>query len=1149
MNIGKKKIFSSFLILGIVGILLLINGRVTHGAVSNVGFTVSPATPNYMMDFGEVETCVRGENFPVIKDFHITNTSGGDKTITVSTSVSGTGFSCISNCQSFTLASTESSKAITIKFSPSFSKINRAFTGSVTFTAIGGEPISVNLKGNGVCYSNYPIAQPGAPELPDKDCDSRSGPTNTCDPNVSNSGECCYVGSNISDSAGCVPTCDFTNATIKPEPWSKYKLKCVPGEYCGEEIGTKHRCWVVDSKMCSTADKLAFDGKTPTPNPHLRWGDCACGSVGQQYKVCCAISPSVTNATSVTPTNAVKSSFQDPYDPLEGVCGGSTTVVALPDPTSNFGDKYPASCPQVPVFDVFEAKTVTGTQTAVVTWKIKDGTADWCGDANFATNDEIKAAGLTQGTLTKPIPASGSFTIGCKDKYHYVVGNSVLTQAIYKSASATPGGAAFYYCPAPSGTCIPVGGSYASIDKCSTDVGSTCYKTADECATSSACRVVPPQGSRYMYYCKTAGGCQKTSNKYQTVADCQSNLTRYLPGQTTGVCYESENLCRAVCGTYYYCPAPSGACTSVGESYTTLRECKAAVANNPAPANDCYADSACGRNCAGGCSTNCGRCSNDPAKLGVWVNWYDPGGECDSDYNNCRTEIPNDPRCLSGGNYFCKLGSTQCQTPPSGSTCSQYLAANPSIKTYNGCQTQANCKCECPISGEVYPHRECQNQSCVNVNSCGRNQCTAGGSECGSRPCPPIGECTDGLTRPNITLNFTDRSSPRCLPNHSGGTTTRSSTLTWSANIENPCSMIGGGTTNPPSLTISCEDEGPTSWLPCNQSGSGQRSTGELTETTDYGLKCSRGAYTCSNSEPGFEEDANCTTWCSNSNNCGTDCASCTCSSYCALLWKKEDAGSDDYCSTWSRCLVDHTCTRPCTNLNLGTPCTEFYPCPEYEDCKPCVTYECKDTDWTATRTSKKVCAYITTPVETETVRVVQKPKISFFDVRPQGAGSDKPFSSSARILLTKLAEFKLGAKADSSNSATYSFTTKMFCTLGRKIAGTVGSFATIETTGSVQGSGSLTIQNPVFPFTDSAFYPGSEPPLYKTSQYQLYCKNQSWYNNGSEAGSCYDEAQTSGDLKVEPYGTELEPKAGWLKRIRDIFLTTRVNRGLAGGE
>jgi hypothetical protein len=1054
MNIGKKKIFSSFLILGIVGILLLINGRVTHGAVSNVGFTVSPATPNYMMDFGEVETCVRGENFPVIKDFHITNTSGGDKTITVSTSVSGTGFSCISNCQSFTLASTESSKAITIKFSPSFSKINRAFTGSVTFTAIGGEPISVNLKGNGVCYSNYPIAQPGAPELPDKDCDSRSGPTNTCDPNVSNSGECCYVGSNISDSAGCVPTCDFTNATIKPEPWSKYKLKCVPGEYCGEEIGTKHRCWVVDSKMCSTADKLAFDGKTPTPNPHLRWGDCACGSVGQQYKVCCAISPSVTNATSVTPTNAVKSSFQDPYDPLEGVCGGSTTVVALPDPTSNFGDKYPASCPQVPVFDVFEAKTVTGTQTAVVTWKIKDGTADWCGDANFATNDEIKAAGLTQGTLTKPIPASGSFTIGCKDKYHYVVGNSVLTQAIYKSASATPGGAAFYYCPAPSGTCIPVGGSYASIDKCSTDVGSTCYKTADECATSSACRVVPPQGSRYMYYCKTAGGCQKTSNKYQTVADCQSNLTRYLPGQTTGVCYETEAACNLACT---FCPAScaTGKCPH-----------KACQNQSCASVNACGTDK---------CATN---------------------DECKDVVNKCPSS------CLSG-------------------------------------------KC---------PYKACQNQSCASVNACGTDKC-ATNDQCkgvvnnsgsinggGCAKWPP--ECGGLTSSKDVTSGIgISPSYSACLPKQPEGS--KDTKFSWSANSSASCAaIIDGGSAN--SSDIVCRNS-TNNWNAC-ESGSGSISGSKdilnLQQTTTYGLECVRKPYTCTFTYPwDFDEktgETGCDKWCAD---CGTNCDSCNCPSHC------QDYYDDDaHCSNWKQC--PSTCIRSCTNPNGtpranpdGTPCTESYSCtvncpsPDEE----CLEYDCRDYNYIGTRTSKEICPD-GTDKNSVTVRVVQKPKdrdVSL-QAKPEGAGDDKFSPGLAKILLTKFAEFKLGVKVDLSG-----FATKMYCELRRKEIDSGGSFLKITGLPTLIDSGSGAINAPPPAMKDNALY-GSD---YRTSQYQLYCRNQSWYNNGNEAGSCYDEAETSGNLKVEPYGTKLEPKAGWLERIRDIFLTTRVNKGLAGGE
>jgi len=558
-----------------------------------------------------------------------------------------------------------------------------------------------------------------------------------------------------------------------------------------------------------------------------------------------------------------------------------------------------------------------------------------------------------------------------------------------------------------------------------------------------------------------------------------------------------------------------------------------AFENSSLPATAYFCTSAIvGGTDGGGCTPNCGRCSNDPAKLGSWVDWYDPDNDlsCDSGFNNCPTYISNDPRCRF---YYCPAPSGAC-TQTSGS-----------YATLEDCQTAIGSRA---IDSTCYQGPLACGDACGDTPSfyyCSGNQCVNGGATCltgntcysGDSTCGNNCVTCDGLTKSNINLILS--SFPQCLPKHfSNGTITRSSTLTWSANVSDPCGIIGGGSPSP-SLTLSCEDDesdGFTSWLSSSQAGSGEELTGDLTKTTKYGLKCSRGEYTCSNSDE-FISMANCDTWCGN---CGTDCASCGC-------------GSSFNSITGGGCQIDAVCvTRECAKWTMvscnigeqdcvcdanGQNCKkEIPPCTEYGRC---IEYSCSSPYYEGTRTSKKVCPFTTLPgAKEETVRVAQRPRILSFEVRPQGAGSDKPFSSLARILLTKLAEFKLGAKADSSG-----FFTKMACELRRKIADT-GTFTTIKTTGSVQGSDSLTIQNPTLPFTDSAFYQGSEPP-YKTSLYQLYCKNQSNYSNES---NCYDD-QTSGNLKVEPYGTDLEPKAGWLKRIRDIFLTTRVNTGLAGGE
>jgi hypothetical protein len=59
---------------------------------------------------------------------------------------------------------------------------------------------------------------------------------------------------------------------------------------------------------------------------------------------------------------------------------------------------------------------------------------------------------------------------------------------------------------------------------------------------------------------------------------------------------------------------------------------------------------------------------------------------------------------------------------------------------------------------------------------------------------------------------------------------------------------------------------------------------------------------------------------------------------------------------------------------------------------------------------------------------------------------------------------------------------------------------------------------------------------------YRLTCQNI--YQGDSR---CYTEKAAS--INVYPFGTDIQETTSWLERIRDIFLTTRVNRGLAGGE
>ncbi|HNY97747.1 MAG TPA: hypothetical protein PKM84_01345, partial [Candidatus Pacearchaeota archaeon] len=90
------------------------------------------------------------------------------------------------------------------------------------------------------------------------------------------------------------------------------------------------------------------------------------------------------------------------------------------------------------------------------------------------------------------------------------------------------------------------------------------------------------KGMKKYYYCnKLAKGVQLTSNVYLSVADCQANLKKYLPGQTTGVCYDNANQAASACSiwsnqSYYYCFTGSGTreVRKTSSQYTNQKSCE-----------------------------------------------------------------------------------------------------------------------------------------------------------------------------------------------------------------------------------------------------------------------------------------------------------------------------------------------------------------------------------------------------------------------------------------------------------------------------------------------------------------------------------------------------------------------------------------------
>lgn len=420
------------------------------------------------------------------------------------------------------------------------------------------------------------------------------------------------------------------------------------------------------------------------------------------------------------------------------------------------------------------------------------------------------------------------------------------------------------------------------------------------------------------------------------------------------------------------------------------------------------------------CFTNCGRCSD--TFPGTYVKWYDDNGGCNSGFYTCRTETPNDSRCLQ---YYCS------------------------------------------------------NNQCVSATTCPGGTCYLGDSTCANK-CggiqPPQDKGSD-VSIPTFSINGVNKGTA-CIPQQLGER--RDVTISWGATVKNQCVLPASAPASPPqgewkggwTLVTSNNGDcaayaGSAGWSgSLGLSGSRSLITSP-SATTTYTISCSRPAYDCE--------------------------------------WYRNYTYTYD-CSYYQVCVTDPLV--PEKPKSCGTAAT------------------CEQNENTTCEYIQKTCT------ATDSVEVAG----GHFD------GSIKSASSTLAVI-QPLSSVTITPRLQKENNffkviKNISFIIEWFSGAPSSGVRTTISCApsiTYSTSGEYKGwasRGTLAASG-----TTSKEVSNENDATYKLTCYNRY--------NGDP--NCYTSKSASAEVKA--FGTELEPKAGWLERIRDIFLTTRVNTGLAGGE
>jgi hypothetical protein len=129
----------------------------------------------------------------------------------------------------------------------------------------------------------------------------------------------------------------------------------------------------------------------------------------------------------------------------------------------------------------------------------------------------------------------------------------------------------YYYCQNSTGLCVPTNSQYENATNCeyslrtylpgiSTNV---CFSGISECTkycrkssyaggtgstTSNSGSSNTYQANQY-YYCQTSDNkCVITDGKYANTTICSQALSIYKPGVSTGICFETNDVCTKACG-------------------------------------------------------------------------------------------------------------------------------------------------------------------------------------------------------------------------------------------------------------------------------------------------------------------------------------------------------------------------------------------------------------------------------------------------------------------------------------------------------------------------------------------------------------------------------------------------------------------------
>lgn len=90
----------------------------------------------------------------------------------------------------------------------------------------------------------------------------------------------------------------------------------------------------------------------------------------------------------------------------------------------------------------------------------------------------------------------------------------------------------------------PVAGTITYSCDCACGANSIQHLTYGTCTQQCA-----QTASKKMHYCNsTSKTCVETADAYINTTACQANLTQFLAGQTTGICYDTPTNCQAACG-------------------------------------------------------------------------------------------------------------------------------------------------------------------------------------------------------------------------------------------------------------------------------------------------------------------------------------------------------------------------------------------------------------------------------------------------------------------------------------------------------------------------------------------------------------------------------------------------------------------------